>query len=133
MDMSPPAKFRTIRALNQAGLNASCPARRCCKSWQASGLLITFRSGVAQRVLAYKSFSLWGMVNVGASFGPGTVPAGTSAANTPTDVKSAFAYGGFGDLTIRKNLGAVIFLQSEKDAAPNGFRFAPRLALRYKF
>ena len=100
---------------------------------QASGLEVTFRSGVAQQVFSYKSLSLWGMVNIGASFGPGTIPAGTPAVRTPTDIAAEFAYGGFADITIHKNLGAALFLQNEKDAAPNGFRFAPRLALRCKF
>jgi hypothetical protein len=92
-----------------------------------SALQFSIRTGAAQRVYQVDRYSLWGLFTAGIGAGPqGENTLGTS-------VRSSFAYGGFVDISLKKGFGLLAILQCEKNASVNGFRFIPRLAIRYKF
>lgn len=89
------------------------------------GLQFSFKPGVAQRIYSANKLSIWGLVNIGIAAAP-------SITSETTDVKAAFAYGGFVDYSFGK-VGIIAILQNEKNGSPNGFRFIPRIGIRYKF
>jgi hypothetical protein len=93
------------------------------KLLQTDGLQFSIRTGLAQRVFKKDRFSLYGLINAG--IGSGGAPY--------TVTKGSFAYGGFFDFSLGQGWGLLGVLQSEKNSSPTGFRFTPRLGIRYKF
>ncbi len=97
------------------------------------------RTGLAQRVMQIdingRKISILGLVAAGIGAGPGYPEKVNTGADSlveqQTITKASFAYGGMVDFPLGKGWGITAILQQEKNVAPDGFRFIPRVAVRY--
>lgn len=102
---------------------------------QPNALQFSTRTGIAQRVTQVdvwgRKLSVLALAQAGIGAGPGT-PDGETALVPQTVTKPSFALGGMVDFPLGKGWGLIAIIEQVKNISPEGFRFIPRIALRYR-